>query len=126
VPPDTITTREQQFLVSIAPRAQQVQTVLQSYSLELKDEVKPDFAAPPAWAVELRRRMTAAGVVVEPRHDSIGYALLTDELARRVTRRAFGDAEAKRRALADDRALMRAIELLQGNRTTQELLRSAR
>jgi carboxyl-terminal processing protease len=124
--PDTITTVEQEFLRAIAPKGQQVQTVLQNYSLELRSRVKPNFAVPPDWTAELRRRMVAAGVSVEPRLDSAGYELLADELARRVTRRAFGDAEAKRRDLADDRALMRAIELLQKHRTQQELLRAAK
>ncbi|HEX7937583.1 MAG TPA: S41 family peptidase [Gemmatimonadaceae bacterium] len=125
VRPDTITSQEQDFFRSIAPKAQQVQTVLQNYSLELRSTVKPNFAVPSSWTSELRHRMTAAGVNVEPKYDSVGYALLTDELARRVTRRAFGDAEAKRRDLADDRALVRAIELLQKSRTQQDLLRTA-
>ena len=122
---DTITTIEQEFVRSIAPKGPQVQTVLQNYSLELRSQVKPNFAVPLHWTAELKRRMSAAGVSVEPRFDSVGSALLTDELARRVTRRAFGDAEAKRRDLADDRALMRAVELLQKHRTLQELLRTA-
>ena len=125
VHPDTISTLEQDFFKSIAPKGQQVQTVLQNYSLELRTQVKANFAVPADWTAELRRRMTAAGVTVDARLDSVGYALLTEELARRVTRRAFGDAEAKRRGLADDRALTRAIALLQKNRTQQELLRSA-
>ena len=125
VQPDTITTVEQEFLRAIAPKGQKVQTVLQNYSLELRSRVKADFAVPAEWTVELRRRLIADSVTVETRLDSAGYALLTDELTRRVTRRAFGDAEAKRRDLADDRALTRAVELLQKNRTQQALLRSA-
>jgi carboxyl-terminal processing protease len=122
---DTVTTKELEFFKTIAPKGQQVQSVLQNYSLELRATVKPNFAVPPQWTAELRRRMVAAGVVVEARYDSIGYAFLTDELVRRVTRRAFGDAEAKRRELADDRALTRAIDLLSKARSQQELLRTA-
>ncbi|MEK7402411.1 MAG: S41 family peptidase, partial [Gemmatimonadota bacterium] len=125
VRPDTITTAEQEFLKAIASKGQQVQAVLQGYSLELRSRVKPNFAVPAEWAGELRRRLSAAGVTVDARLDSAGHAMLTEELVRRVTRRAFGDAEAKRRDLADDGALTRAIELLQKNRTQQELLRSA-
>ena len=122
---DTLTTIEQEFFKAIAPKGQQVQTVLQMYSLELRGDVRPDFAVPPAWTSELRRRMAASGVTVDAQHDSAGFTLLTDELARRVTRRAFGDAAAKRRDLADDRPLTRAIELLQKSRTQQDLLRIA-
>ena len=122
---DTLSTIEQEFFKSIAPKGQQVQTVLQTYSLELRGSVRPDFAVPAAWTGELRRRMAASGVTVDAKHDSAGFALLTDELARRVTRSAFGDAAAKRRELADDRPLTRAMELLQKSRTQQDLLRVA-
>jgi carboxyl-terminal processing protease len=125
VHPDTVSTLERDFFRAIAPKGQQVQTVLEAFSLELRDKVKPSFAVPPTWRAELKQRLTAAGVVVDAKFDSVGYSLLTDELARRVTRRAFGDAEAKRRELADDRALTRAIELLQKSKTQQELLRIA-
>jgi carboxyl-terminal processing protease len=125
VHPDTVAVIERDFFRSIAPKGQQIQTVLETYSLELRDKVKPSFAVPSTWTVELRRRMAAAGVTVDAKFDSVGYAVLTEELARRVTRRAFGDAEAKRRDLADDRALTKAIELLQKSKTQQELLRIA-
>jgi len=122
---DTITTLERDFLKSIAPKGQLIQTTLDAYSLELRGKVTPSFAVPSTWTAELKRRVAAAGVSVDAKYDSVGFALLTDELARLVTRRAFGDAEAKRRELADDRALSRAIELLQKSRTQQELLRTA-
>jgi carboxyl-terminal processing protease len=123
---DTITTLEQEFFRALAPKRQQVQTVLQNYSLELRSKVKPNFAVPAEWNGELRRRMTAAGVTVDARLDSVGYAFMMDELVSRVTRRAFGDAEAKRRDMADDRALIKAIELLQKSRTQTELLRNSK
>ena len=121
---DTIATLEADFLKAVAPKGQQIQTTLEAYSLELRDKVKPSFAVPSTWTAEIKRRVTAAGVSVDAKYDSLGFALLTDELARRVTRRAFGDAAVKRRDLANDRALSRAIELLQKSRTQQELLRA--
>lgn len=122
---DTISTLERDFLRSVAPTSQQIRIVLQQYSLELREKVGRDFAVTPAWRTELRRRLLAAGVNIEARYDSIGTALLGDELDRRVARRAFGDAEAKRRMLQQDRALVRAIELLQKSRTQRDLLRIA-
>ena len=62
--------------------------------------MKPGFTVTPAWRAELRRRMIAAGVPFEPRYDSVATKLFAEELDRRVTRRAFGEAEAKRRALS--------------------------
>jgi len=122
---DTLTTLEADFLRSVAAKGPQIQVVLQQYSLELRNRVQPGFVMTPEWRAELRRRLTAAGVAFEPRYDSVGTALLSAELDRRVTRRAFGDAEAKKRTLRDDRALSRAIELLQRSRTQQDLLRTA-
>jgi carboxyl-terminal processing protease len=122
---DTVSTLEQEFLRSVATKGQQIRSVLQQYSLELRGQVARDFIVKPEWRTELRRRLTAAGVSIEARYDSVGSALLMDELDRRIARRAFGDAEAKRRTLNEDRALVRAIDLLQRSRTQKDLLRTA-
>jgi carboxyl-terminal processing protease len=122
---DTVSTLEQEFLRSVATKGQQIRSVLQQYSLELRGQVARDFVVKPEWRTELRRRLTAAGVSIEARYDSVGSALLLDELDRRIARRAFGDAEAKRRTLSEDRALVRAIDLLQRSRTQKDLLRTA-
>ena len=122
---DTTSTLRQEFLRAVAPKGQQIQIVLQRYSAELKEKVSRDFAVPATWSVELRRRLKTAGVHVDARYDSVATALLTDELARRVARRAFGEADAKRRTMGDDHALTRAIELLQQSHSQQDLLRIA-
>ena len=122
---DSMSTQAQEFLRSVAPRAQQIQVVLQQYSLELYGSVSRDFTVTPAWRAELLRRLRSAGVPIEARHDSVAIDLLGEELAHRVARRAFGEAEAKRRTLQEDRALTRAIELLRRSRSQGELLRTA-
>jgi carboxyl-terminal processing protease len=122
---DTVDTIEREFLRSIATKGQQVRVVLQQYSLELRGQVERDFTITPPRRAELRRRLQAAGVQIDARYDSVATALLSDELDRRVARRAFGDAEAKRRWLQEDRTLVRAMELLQKSRTQQDLLRVA-
>ena len=122
---DTTSTLRQEFLRSVAPKGQQIQVVLQQYSGELRENVSHDFIVPASWSAELRRRLKTAGVNIDTRYDSVATALLTDELARRVARRAFGEAEAKRRTMGDDHALTRAIELLQQSRSQQDLLRIA-
>jgi carboxyl-terminal processing protease len=122
---DTVATLEREFLRTIAPKGQQIQMVLQQYSLELRGRVTRDFTVAPAWRAELQRRLRAAGVIVETRYDSVATAILGDELDRHVARRAFGDADAMKRRMQEDRALMRAIEFLQRSRSQQELLRIA-
>ncbi|HYC52367.1 MAG TPA: S41 family peptidase [Gemmatimonadaceae bacterium] len=122
---DTASAMEQEFLRSIATRSQQIRTVLQQYSLELRGTVRRDFDVSAAWRAELRRRIAAAGVNIEPRFDSIATVLLSEELDRRVARRAFGDAEVKRRTLQQDQALVRALDMLGRSRSQQDLLRIA-
>jgi hypothetical protein len=109
----------------VATKGQQIRSVLQNYSLELRGQVARDFMVKAEWRAELRRRLGAAGVTIDTRFDSVANVLLTDELDRRIARRAFGDAEAKRRTLREDRALLRAIDLLQRSRTQKDLLRTA-
>jgi carboxyl-terminal processing protease len=122
---DTTSTLRQEFLRSVAAKGPQIQTVLQQYSGELREGVARDFVVSSAWSAELRRRLKASGVTIDSRYDSVATALLSDELGRRVARRAFGDAEAKKRTVREDRALTRAIELLQQSRSQQDLLRIA-
>lgn len=122
---DTISALEQEFLRSIATKGQQVRTVLQQYSLELRGQVQPGFTVGASWHAELRRRLRAAGVSIEPKYDSIATVMFGEELDRRVARRAFGDAEAKKRTLDEDHALERAIDLLRRSRSQAELLRTA-
>ena len=122
---DTISTVQKEFLRSVASKGQQIQTVLQQYSLDLRDKVSRDFTMTPAWRTELRRRVRAAGVNIDAKYDSVATVLLSNELDRRLARRAFGDAEAKKRTFNDDRALVRAVDLLHQSRSQQDLLRIA-
>src|SRR5690348_7090455 len=110
---DTLSTTEQQFLRAIAPKAQIVQSALDSYAFELKRSVAKDFVVSPAWTAELTRRITSRGVVIEPRYEAAANRLLTRELEHRIARMAFGDAAAKERELNTDRQLSEAIRLLE-------------
>lgn len=122
---DTVTALEEEFLRELAPNAQAVQIALQQYSLELYRGVQPGYVAPPEWNAELRRRLHRAGVTIPPRFDTVATRIFGAELDHRVARRAFGDANAKQRALASDVALSRALDLLRRSPTQQDLLRVA-
>ena len=123
---DTVSALEQEFLRSIAPKAQIVQSELQKYAFELKRTVKPDFPPDPAWTAELMRRLAAGGVTIAPRFTTAAEHLLGQELEHRVVRIAFGDAAAKVRELPNDRQLAAAIDLLRKAATQRELFAVAR
>lgn len=119
---DTISTMEREFLRVTASKIQAMNTVLQDYALELKGSVEKGFTVPATWAPELMRRMAAANVKIDEKYDATARAFLTRDLAHRVARISFGEAAAKERGLAEDHQLLRAIELLERNKTQSQLL----
>jgi carboxyl-terminal processing protease len=119
---DSLTTAEQKLFNVFAPKTVIVTTVLRSYSLELKNTVKPNFVVSPAWREELYRRLVAQGVTV----DHALYEQAAGEMDRvienSVSRLAFGDSTAKRRMLSEDAQLMRAIAAARQSSTQRDLL----
>jgi carboxyl-terminal processing protease len=124
VPDDTLSTMEQDFYKSVAPKAQAFITTLNQYAFELKGSPK-NFTVTPAWRTELRRRLTAAGVTIDPKYEPVTDKLLDRELDRRVARLVLGDAGAKERFIVDDHQLARAIALLTSARSQAALLATA-
>jgi carboxyl-terminal processing protease len=124
VPDDTLSTPEQEFYRAMASKAQAFVTTLNAYAFELKGSPR-DFTITPAWRAELRRRLTAAGVTIDPKHEPVVTKLLDRELDRRVARLVLGDAGAKQRNLQDDHQLSKAVALLTTNRTQTALLATA-
>jgi carboxyl-terminal processing protease len=125
VPDDTLSTTEQEFYRAIAPKAQPFITTLNQYAFELKSRATPDYTITPEWRAELRRRLTASGVVIDPKYEPAATRMLDRELDRRVSRLVLGDAGAKRRGLAEDHQLARAVALLTTARSQDALLASA-
>ena len=126
VPDDTLLTTEQEFLRTLAPKAQAFVTVLNQYAFELKPAAAREFVVTPAWRAELRRRLGAAGITVDPRYEPAATRILDRELDRRLSRLVLGDAGARQRSVSDDHQLARAIVLLSGARTQEALFAAAR
>ena len=124
VPDDTLATAEQEFYRLVAPKAQLFITTLNAYAFELKGS-PADFSITPAWRTELRKRLTTAGVTIDPKVEHVATKLLDRELDRRVSRLVLGDAGAKLRALPDDHQLSRAVQLLTTTHTQPALLAAA-
>jgi len=125
VPDDTLATSEQEFLKSIAPKAQAFVTVLNQYAFDLKGSAGRGFTVTPAWRTELRRRLGAAGVTIDAKYEPAATRILDRELDRRVARMALGDAAAKQRTLADDHQLARAVSLLAAASSQEQLFAAA-
>jgi hypothetical protein len=125
VPDDTLSTAEQDFLKSVAPKAQAFVTVLNQYAFELKGSAARDFTVTPAWRAELRRRLGAAGVTIDDKFEPAATRILDRELDRRVARFVLGDAGAKRRALAEDHQLSRAVDLVAAASSQEQLFAAA-
>jgi carboxyl-terminal processing protease len=126
VKPDTITTAEQEFYKRIAPKGVEFYAALSDYALSLRGSVKPKFTVQPAWRDELFRRVVAAGVPIDRELYDRATPSVDRELQNRVAHLAFGDSTAKRMSLDDDVQLKKALELLRGARTQQDLFASAR
>jgi carboxyl-terminal processing protease len=125
IKPDTISTAEQDFRKKIAPKFSEFYTALSDYALQLKPSVRQGFQVQPAWRDELYKRFTAAGVVVEPDLYRKAAPEVDRMIEARVARLAFGDSTAKRMALEDDLQLQKALQVLRGATTQQELFASA-
>ena len=126
VPDDTLLTSEQEFLRSMAPKAQSFVTVLNQYAFDLKPVAARDFTITPAWRTELRRRLTTAGITIDAKYEPAATRILDRELDRRVSRLVLGDAGARQRSVVDDHQLARAIALLSTARTQEALFAAGR
>jgi carboxyl-terminal processing protease len=126
VPEDTVTTVEQDFAKSVAPKFPALRGVLYSYALELKDHVAKDFTVTPQWRDELYKRLVAAKVLTDRKQYDAATPLVNRWLSQQVTRLAFGDSTAFRRTIPDDPQLRKALEILRKGQTQKDLFSIAR
>ena len=118
---DSLTTAEQTFAKAIAPKSQDVYVTLADYALELSRGAKKDFRVQPEWRDELYRRLAAKGVPLDRAQYGAATRYVDRLLEMRVARFVGGDSTAKRRDLAFDAPLRKALELM-GKGTTQREL----
>lgn len=123
---DTISTAEQEFAKSVAPKFPALRSVLYDYALELKGQVKPDFEVKPEWRAELYRRLRAAKVNVDSAEFAAAAPLVNQWISNQVARLAFGDSTAFRREIPRDPQLLKAMELLKKGESQQDLFSLAK
>ncbi len=118
---DTLTSGEQAFAKAIAPKSQEVYVVLADYALELSRSANRSFQVQPAWRDEFFRRITAKGVTVDRAQYDAASRYVDRLLEQRIARYVAGDSTAKRRDIAFDAPLRKALELMQKGSTQKEL-----
>lgn len=118
---DTLTTAEQQLVKALAPKSQEYYTALQDYALELSRQVARDFQPQPQWNDELKRRIDARGVKVEPQQWQAGSRWISQQLERYVARYVAGDSTMKRRELQFDAPLRKALDMMNRGQTQKDL-----
>ena len=122
---DTLTTAEQTFNKAIATKGQDFLTVLADYSMELAKTVSPTFTVQPSWDNEFYNRLQAKGVTVDRKTFDGASRYVNRMLDQRVAHFALGDSAAKRRDLAYDAPLRKAIDLLDKGGSQRELFAAA-
>lgn len=118
---DTLTTTEQTLAKAIAPKGQDVHTVMYEYAFELSKQVKPGYVFQPAWHDELYRRLTSKGIAVDHKEYDSGARYIDRLLDEQIARLAFGDAAAKQRDIPFDAPLRAAIRLLEQGQNQKDL-----
>ena len=107
---------------SLSAKAKESNTTLTQMTKELKPKVRYNFTVQQAWRDTLFTRLTRSGVEVSRAQYDSSRALIDRLIAQRLSRAAFGDSAAFRRWAPEDPQLHKAVELLGGAHSQQELL----
>ena len=118
---DTLSSAEQAFAKTIAPKSQEVYVTLADYALELSRGLKQDFVVQPQWRDELFRRIVAKGVKVDRAQFDGATRYMDRLLEQRVARVVAGDSTAKRRDLRFDAPLRKTLELMEKGGSQKDL-----
>jgi carboxyl-terminal processing protease len=122
VPYDTLTTPEQKLARELFKGGLEAALQVDAYALEMKTKVKPDFVITAEMRDNLYQRLTKHGVVLDRKDYDAGSRYIDRTIDSKISEFAFGDSTAKRRDVAEDSQLMKAIDILKRGSTTKELL----
>jgi carboxyl-terminal processing protease len=123
---DTLTAPEQAFVKAITPKFPDFFTARDDYAAELAKTVKsPSFTIEPAWTNEFYNRLQSKGVTVDRKTYDGASRYISRILDLRIAHYAFGDSTAKKRDLAFDKPLNKALELIQKSSSQRSLFAMA-
>ena len=128
VPPTKLAAPDSIFATALGGKIPQFRDALTDYALSLKSSktiTSPDFVVTPAMREELLRRMRARGISIDTAIYNAASSLVDRQIAAEIARYVFGDAVEYARRLRTDATVNRALELIGGAATQQDLLRRA-
>jgi carboxyl-terminal processing protease len=119
------TTAEKALQTALGAKVPQFRNALVDYALSLKASgavTSTDFTVTPAMRDELYRRLQSRGVKLERAVFDSATPLVTQALGTQLTRYVFGPRAEFVRSLREDPTMTKALGLLQGVSSQQELL----
>lgn len=125
VPPDTLTTPEQQLRRQLAPNIQKYLNAVSAVAESQKGKVTPTFTMNAAWRDQVWQKLVADTVKIDKAVWDAGATDVDRYIEERVAKVAFGDTLVRRRSLKDDNQLRRAMELMKKSATQKDLFAQA-
>jgi carboxyl-terminal processing protease len=123
--PPPISSSDSVFQRTLGAKLPQFRDALTDYALSLKATrsiTSPNFVVTPEMRAELLRRMLSRGVTMDSATYNASSNLVDRLLAYEIARYVFGDVGEYARRVRDDPVVARAVELIAGATTPQELL----
>ena len=122
---DTLSDTESLFAQSLGGQIPVFRDVLTAYALELRkgSAISTEgFQVTPAMRAEVRRRLQDRGLQMADSVFGGGTRIVDEQLGYEIARYTFGLSAERRRRVADDRQIQRAVELVRGTTSPQALL----
>jgi carboxyl-terminal processing protease len=121
VPPDTLTTAEQQLRRQLLPNFQKYLNAVAAIAEQQKGKVTPSFTLNPAWREQVWQKLVADTVKIDKTLWEAGASDVDRYIEERVAKVAFGDTLVRRRSMKDDNQLRKALELMKKSTTQKDL-----
>jgi len=124
VAPPPISAADSLFQRTLGAKVPQFRDALTDYALSLKATravTSPDFVVTPAMHAELFRRMESRGITMDASTYNAASSLVDRLLAYEIARYVFGDVGEYARRVHDDPIVGRAVDLIGGAKSPQEL-----
>ncbi len=123
--PDTLSTAEAAFAQAVGPQIAVFRDAINAYAFELRRNRRitaEDFEVTVEMRTEIQHRLQARGLVIPDSVFAGGGRVVQEQLGYEIARYVFGPTAERRRRVAGDPQVQRAVQLLQGTPTPQALL----